>query len=85
MAVSDPTGARLPRPEIPVTITVWLQGREFQTQSLPAEFIWAIPDVSGLYKVWADFDVPEAFASVRLARFSRSRGIPVRVPSRAAV
>ena len=58
VAVSNPNGARLPRPEIPVTITVWLQGREFQPQTLPADFIWAIPDVSGLYKVWAAFDVP---------------------------
>jgi hypothetical protein len=58
VAVSDPVGARLPRPEIPVTITVWLQGREFQRQSVPADFIWAIPDVSGLYKANFDFDVP---------------------------
>jgi len=57
VAVSNPNGSRLARPEIPVTITVWLQGRESQTQTISADFIWAIPDVSGLYKVMADFDV----------------------------
>ena len=58
VAVSDPVGARLPKPEIPVTITVWLQGREFQRQSVAAGFIWAIPEVSGLYRANFDFDVP---------------------------
>ena len=58
VAVSDTNGARLPSPEIPVTITVWLDGREADTQVLPADFIWAIPDVSGLYKVNPEFDVP---------------------------
>ncbi len=58
VAVSDTNGARLPSPEIPVTITVWLEGREAETQVLPAAFIWAIEDVSGLYKVEPQFDVP---------------------------
>lgn len=58
VAVSDPNGARLSRPEIPVTITVWLQGRESQRQSVPAGFIWAIEAVSGLYKAEIDFDAP---------------------------
>lgn len=58
VAVSDPNGARLPKPDIPVTIDVWLQGREFQRQSVEAGFIWAIPDVSGLYRATFDFDVP---------------------------
>jgi hypothetical protein len=80
VAVSDPNGARLPRPEIPVTITVWLQGREFQTQTLPAEFIWAIPDVSGLYKVWADFDVPGIWVvSVQPAEGAALAGFPIQV------
>lgn len=56
VAVSNPQGARLPRPDIPVTISVWLQGREFQTQTVEAAFIWAIPDVSGLYRATFDFD-----------------------------
>lgn len=58
VTVSDPNGTRLPSPDVPVTITVWLQGRDFQRQEIRAEFIWAIPDVSGLYKVTAEFDVP---------------------------
>ncbi len=58
VAVSDIAGTRLPRPEIPVAITVWLEGRESQPQTVTAGFIWAIPDVSGLYRALFDFDVP---------------------------
>jgi hypothetical protein len=58
VAVSDPAGTRLPKPEIPVTVSVWLQGREFQRQTVEAGFIWAIPDVSGLYRATFEFDVP---------------------------
>ncbi|HLE39133.1 MAG TPA: hypothetical protein VJA44_05720 [Acidimicrobiia bacterium] len=58
VAVSNPNGTRLSSPEIAVTITVWLEGRDLQRQVLPADFIWAIPDVSGLYKVSPEFDVP---------------------------
>ena len=57
VAVSDPAGTRLPRPDIPVTITVSLQGGGEQ-QTVAAGFIWAIPDVSGLYRASFDFDEP---------------------------
>ena len=57
VAVSDPAGTRLPRPDIPVTISAALQGRDGQ-QSVAAGFIWAIPDVSGLYRATFDFDEP---------------------------
>lgn len=56
VAVSDPRGTRLPKPDIPVTFTIWRQGQDHMKQVIPAEFIWAIPDVSGLYKAWVDFD-----------------------------
>ena len=80
VAVSDPNGARLARPEIPVTITVWLQGRESQTETLPADFIWAIPDVSGLYKVWADFDVPGIWVvSVQPAEGAALAPFPIQI------
>lgn len=56
VAVSDPRGTRLPKPEIPVTFTIWRQGQDHMKQVISAEFIWAIPDVSGLYKAWVEFD-----------------------------
>jgi hypothetical protein len=58
VAISDDSGARLPSPDIPVSVTVWLEGREFETQTVTASFLWAIPDVSGLYRATVDFDVP---------------------------
>jgi hypothetical protein len=56
ITVSDETGRRLPSPDIPVTINTWLDGREFQVQSADGIFLWAIPDVSGLYRASFDFD-----------------------------
>ena len=58
VAVSDPAGTRLPRPDIPVTISVALEGHESEQQTVEAGFIWAIPDVSGLYRATFEFDVP---------------------------
>lgn len=58
MAVTDDSGRRLPSPDIPVTFNIWLDGREFQTQTIEGTFLWAIPDVSGLYRATVDFDVP---------------------------
>lgn len=57
MAVSDESGRRLPSPDIPVTMNIWLDGREFQTQTVEGHFLWAIPDVSGLYRAAVEFDV----------------------------
>ena len=57
VAVSDGVGTRLPSPQLPVTITVWPEERAADTQSATAGFIWAIPDVSGLYKATFEFDV----------------------------
>ena len=57
IAVTDDSGRRLPSPDIPVTLNVWLDGREFQTQTVDGIFLWAIPDVSGLYRAQVEFDV----------------------------
>lgn len=56
VAVSNPDGSRLAAPTIPVTIQVWAEGAEDAAQILPGEFVWAIPDVSGLYKATFQFD-----------------------------
>ena len=57
MAVTDDGGRRLPSPDVPVTMDIWLDGREYQTQTVEGEFLWAIPDVSGLYRATVEFDV----------------------------
>jgi hypothetical protein len=57
IAVTDDQGRRLPSPDIPITLDVWLDGREFQRQTIQGTFMWAIPDVSGLYRATVDFDV----------------------------
>lgn len=56
VAVTDDHGRRLPSPDIPVTLDVWLDGRDFQRQTLEGSFMWAIPDVSGLYRATVEFD-----------------------------
>ena len=58
VAVSDPRGTRLARPDIPVTLTVWRQGQDHLKQQRAADFIWAIPNVRGLYRAMVDFDAP---------------------------
>ncbi|OFW67758.1 MAG: hypothetical protein A2Z12_07465 [Actinobacteria bacterium RBG_16_68_21] len=58
VAVATPEGSRLAAPTIPVTIAVWPEGSEDLSRGLPGEFIWAIPEVSGLYKVTFQFDQP---------------------------
>ena len=65
VAVSDEKGTRLAAPSIPVTIAVWLEGREDQPQVLPGTFLWAIEDVSGLYHATFEFDQP-GFWDVRV-------------------
>lgn len=57
IAVTDDTGKRLPSPDIPVTMNIWLDGREFQVQTVDGTFMWAIPNVSGLYRAQVEFDV----------------------------
>jgi hypothetical protein len=56
VAITNDRGERLPSPDIPVDLVVWLDGRDFQQQTVPASFLWAIPDVSGLYRATVEFD-----------------------------
>ena len=58
VAVADPSGARLASPHLPVTITVWPEGRDEAAQTRDGVFIWALEGVSGLYRASFDFDVP---------------------------
>ena len=57
IAITDDEGRRLPSPDIPITMEFWLDGREFQRQTAEGIFMWAIPDVSGLYRATVDLDV----------------------------
>ena len=56
VAVTNDLGQRLPSPDVDVTLEVWLDGRDFQRQLVDGTFMWAIPDVSGLYRATVEFD-----------------------------
>lgn len=56
VAITNDSGARLPSPDIPITLEVWLDGRDFQRQIIDGTFMWAIPNVSGLYRGTVEFD-----------------------------
>lgn len=58
VAITNDGGERLPSPDIPVDLVVWLDGRDYQQQTVQTSFLWAIPDVSGLYRATVDFDTP---------------------------
>ncbi|HUG74842.1 MAG TPA: FixH family protein, partial [Acidimicrobiia bacterium] len=54
VAVVAQDGTRLASPDIPITVRVRPEGGE-ATEPLPATFMWAVPDNSGLYRVAVDF------------------------------
>ena len=58
VAITNDSGQRLPSPDIPITLEIWLDGRDFQRQIVDGTFMWAIPDVSGLYRGTVQFDTP---------------------------
>ncbi|HSG78204.1 MAG TPA: hypothetical protein VLD62_01385 [Acidimicrobiia bacterium] len=58
IAITDESGARLPSPEAPVDVRLYPEGRPDEAITAEAGFLWAIPDVSGLYRVNVTF--PEA-------------------------
>ncbi len=58
IAVSDEVGRRLPSPDIPVEVVLYPEGRKDDAITAPASFLWAIPDVSGLYRVNVMFSEP---------------------------
>ncbi len=57
IAITDDAGRRLPSPEIPLSTEFWLDGRDFQRQTVEGIFMWAIPNVSGLYRATVELDV----------------------------
>jgi hypothetical protein len=57
VAITNDSGQRLPSPDIPITLEVWLDGRDFQRQLVDGVFMWAIPEVSGLYRGTVEFDI----------------------------
>ncbi|MDX1689457.1 MAG: hypothetical protein R3290_00400 [Acidimicrobiia bacterium] len=58
IAVSDESGTRLPSPDAPVEVVLYPEDRRDEALTVDADFVWAIPDVSGLYKVNVVFDEP---------------------------
>jgi hypothetical protein len=54
VAVAGETGARLASPDIPVTVAVRPDGGPAGSP-VPASFMWAVPDHSGLYRATVDF------------------------------
>jgi hypothetical protein len=57
ITITDDQGRRLPSPEISVTLEFWFDGRESQRQSAEGIFMWAIPNVNGLYRATVELDV----------------------------
>jgi hypothetical protein len=58
IAVAAPDGSRLASPDVPVRFTVYHEEAPADRLSVGADFIWAIPDVSGLYRASVAFDRP---------------------------
>ena len=57
ITITNDAGQRLPSPDIPITMELWLDGRESQRQTVDGIFMWTIPGVSGLYRAIVDLDV----------------------------
>ncbi len=58
LAIGTPSNERPARPEIGVTIEVYPEGEPDSAQRVPGVFMWAVPDVSGLYRADVEFDAP---------------------------
>jgi hypothetical protein len=56
IAVSGPDGSRLASPDIGLAIRAFPEGDEAAAVTVDAEFIWAIPEVSGLYRAVISID-----------------------------
>ena len=55
IAVSTERGDRLPSPDIPIDVVLYPQDRPDESITADANFLWAIPNVSGLYRVNVTF------------------------------
>ena len=58
IALAAPNGDRLGSPGQEVSMEVFSQEAPSETQTLQGTWMWAIPDVSGLYRATVDFDRP---------------------------
>jgi hypothetical protein len=58
LALGDEGGARLGSPDLDVTFTLYPEDDVSMRQEVEAFWIWAIPDVSGLYRAGVELDRP---------------------------
>jgi hypothetical protein len=56
VAVGGPSNERLGGPGIPVSFVLAHETAPDQATAVPAEFLWVVPEVSGLYRAAVDFD-----------------------------
>ncbi|MFQ5948811.1 MAG: hypothetical protein ACE5KX_08125 [Acidimicrobiia bacterium] len=73
IGIGGPGGGRLGSPDLAVEFEVFPEDDPEAAQRVPATFMWAIPDVSGLYRATVQFDRP----GVWLARVIPSGGAPL--------
>ena len=58
LALASIDGTRLGSPELDVTIGLWPEDEPEARQEVAGDWVWAIPDRSGLYRATVDFDRP---------------------------
>ena len=56
IAIAGPAGERLAAPDLPVTLEVYPEGEPEEGQTVPGTFMWAVPEVSGMYRADVEFD-----------------------------
>jgi len=64
VAFASPSGDRLGSPTQPVSMEIFPQDAPSDVQSVEGTFIWAIPEVSGLYRATIEFDRPGTWIAV---------------------
>lgn len=55
-------GRRLGSPDLNVTMQIWPQDDPAATKDFDADFLWIVPEASGLYKADVEFDRPGIWA-----------------------
>lgn len=55
-------GRRLGSPDLPVVMEIWPQDDPTATQRFDADFLWIVPDATGIYKADVTFDKPGSWA-----------------------
>lgn len=58
IAVVGPTGDRLGSPDTPIEVEIQPADESLDSQTYDAQWMWLIPDVSGLYRIDADISKP---------------------------